>query len=367
VALVDVPGSGLAPLLAHAIDDCVVTTEHSMANGAVCVQWDLDGSITSIIDVRRGRELLPTGGPIAFRLAPDHPVEYDAWDLEQWTAARGEPLQGVQSVTLVDTGPLLARLVVVRTFGRSAMTTTTSITAGSARVDVHVDVDWHEDEQLLSLDVPLDVRAARATCDIQFGVVERPTHPSSPWDAAKFEVCAHRFVDLAEPGFGVAVLNDGRFGHGLFDGGVRVSLLRAANFPDPQADRGRHEVTVAIFPHGPGLHEVLAEAEALNLPLRVHVGGGSTEPTALPPVVSLDHPGVQLSAVKRADDGSGDLVVRFHEACGDRSDVTVRAAAPVRSATRCNALEEPLETLDVVDGIVALTIRPFELVTLRLT
>ena len=211
--------------------------------------------------------------------------------------------------------------------------------------------------------VPLDVRADAATCDIQFGHVRRPTHPSSPWDAAKFEVCAHRFVDLAEPGFGVAVLNDGRFGHRLFDGGVRVSLLRGARYPDPDADQGRHRVTVSVMPHGPGLHEVLTEAERLNVPLRWSPGALARGVQ----VVELDTPAVQLSAVKRADDGSGDLIVRLYEATGDRTPVSVRLAVPVRAAGRCNALEEPGATIDVADGFVALTLQPFELVTLRLT
>ena len=122
--------------------------------------------------------------------------------------------------------------------------------------------------------VPIDVHAREAACDIQFGHVMRPTHASTSWDAAKFEVCAHRYVDLSEPSFGVAVLNDGRYGHGVQDGGIRVSLLRAAKYPDPVQDHGRHRVTVSVMPHGPGLHEVLRQAEALNLPLRVGAGQG---------------------------------------------------------------------------------------------
>jgi alpha-mannosidase len=251
---------------------------------------------------------------------------------------------------------------------RSTMSVVYTMRAESARLDLEFDIDWHESEQLLSLMVPLDVRAGEAVCDIQFGHVRRPTHPSSPWDAAKFEVCAHRFVDLAEPQFGVAVLNDGRFGHGLFDGGIRVSLLRAARFPDPDADQGRHRVTISILPHGAGLHDVLHEAELLNMPVRFVRGSfqqGSFERWP-GPVVEIDAPGVQLSAVKRADDGSGDLIVRLYEACGDRQAVSVRSAAPVRAASRCNALEEVESGLDVADGFVAITLRPFELVTLRL-
>jgi len=257
---------------------------------------------------------------------------------------------------------------VVRPFGRSQLEMTYTLRAGSPRLDITIDVDWHEDEKLLSLMVPLDVRTDEATCDIQFGNVRRPVHPSSPWDAAKFEVCAHRFVDVSEPSFGVAVLNDGRFGHCLFDGGVRVSLLRAAKFPDPEADHGRHRVTISVLPHGPGLHEVLAEAEALNMPLRLVGPSASTSAAASrAPLVRIDHPGVDLSAVKRADDASGDLIVRLFESCGDRAAVAVRADGRVTAAARCNALEEPQSGIDVADGFVALTLNPFELVTLRLT
>ncbi len=365
--VVEVPATGVVPFASvdpSSYDDRVVTTEHSMANGQLAVHWDLDGTITSIIDVVRGRELLPAGRTIDIELAPDQPVEYDAWDLESWTAGLGAPIAGDAEVVWLERGPLRARVQVRRRFGRgSTMSTTATLAALSSRLDLEFDVDWHEQEQLLSLMVPLDVRADAATCDIQFGHVRRPTHPSSPWDAAKFEVCAHRFVDLAEPGFGVAVLNDGRFGHRLFDGGVRVSLLRGARYPDPDADQGRHRVTVSVMPHGPGLHEVLTEAERLNVPLRWSPGALARGVQ----VVELDTPAVQLSAVKRADDGSGDLIVRLYEATGDRTPVSVRLAVPVRAAGRCNALEEPGATIDVADGFVALTLQPFELVTLRLT
>ncbi|MCU1502141.1 MAG: alpha-mannosidase, partial [Ilumatobacteraceae bacterium] len=165
-----------------------------------------------------------------------------------------------------------------------------------------------------------------------------------------------------------AVLNDGRYGHGLLGEGVRVSLLRAAKYPDPTADHGRHRVTISVLPHGSGLHEVIHEAAALNLPLRLFTDGedaGEAEFEKVP--VAIDHPGVEVSAVKRADDDSGDLVVRLAEMCGDRSAVTVRTPRPVLAASRCNLLEELETSLDVADGLVTLAMRPFELITLRLT
>ncbi|MDO9175217.1 MAG: glycoside hydrolase family 38 C-terminal domain-containing protein, partial [Actinomycetota bacterium] len=261
--LVHAPAFGIAPLAAQPSSDHVAVTERSFTNSLVSVSWDLDGNITSIIDVRAARELLPVDSALRLELAPDHPVEYDAWDVEEWTRGLGAPIGGVQSVEVVDSGPLVATLRVRRKFGRSSIDQHLTVRAGSPRVDLTFHIDWQEDEQLLSLMVPLEVHAREAACDIQFGHVMRPTHASSSWDAAKFEVCAHRFVDLSEPGFGVAVLNDGRFGHSVHDGGIRVSLLRAAKYPDPVQDHGQHSVTISVLPHGPGLHEVLHHAEAL--------------------------------------------------------------------------------------------------------
>ncbi|HEY7627217.1 MAG TPA: glycoside hydrolase family 38 C-terminal domain-containing protein [Ilumatobacteraceae bacterium] len=357
------PGCGFGTFVDAGPEDRVVVTERSMTNGLLAVNWNLDGEITSIIDVERGRELLSPGRRIALELAPDHPVEYDAWDLESWTARLGEPVALTDSVKLDASGPLIADLVVCRRFGRSQVTQSYTMRAGSARLDITFDLDWHEDEKLLSLVVPLDVHAREATCEVQFGHVKRPTHASTSWDAAKFEVCAHRFVDLSEPSFGVAVMNDGRYGHNVQGGGVRVSLLRAPKYPDPDADHGRHRLTISVLPHGPGLHDVLGEAEALNLPLRVVTGQAAAMPA---PVITIDHPGVQISSVKRADDGSGDLVVRLYEACGDRAVISVRTPFTIGSASKCNLLEEPQQGIECSDGIVSVTLRPFELVTLRL-
>ena len=362
-AIAEAPGSGFGGLVAAQHDDRVVVTEHSMDNGLIAVNWNLDGEIISIIDVVRSRELLPVGRRITLELAPDHPIEYDAWDLESWTRTLGSVITSTSSVELDASHPLMAQLVVRRKFGESVLTQTYTVRAGSARLDITFDIDWKENEKLLSLMVPLDVHTREATCDVQFGHVRRPTHASNSWDAAKFEVCAHRYVDFSEPSFGVAVLNNGRYGHGVQDGGVRVSLLRAPKYPDPDADHGSHSVTISVLPHGNGLHQVLHEAEALNLPLRIVAGRAAMAPSS---VVSINHHGVQISSVKYSYDGSGDLIVRLHEACGDRTTLTLRTASPIGAAFRCNLLEEPFEGIECSDGIVALTVRPFELVTLRL-
>jgi alpha-mannosidase len=336
-----------------------------MANRHLAVRWDDNGNITSVIAVAAARELLPSGELAArLELAPDRPVRYDAWDLESWTADQATPLLQADSVEVVATGPLVGRVRVERSFGPSTARLTYTLRAGSPRLDIGIELDWQHREHLLSMAFPLDVRADTAACDIQFGHVRRPTHGSTSWDAAKFEVCAHRFVDLGEPDFGVALLNNGRYGHGLFGGRIRVSLARAARYPDPDADRGVHTVDVALFPHGPGLADVIDEAQRFNMPLRVACGGAETAP---PPVVTLHGRGVEIDAVKPADDDPADLIVRLHEAVGNRTRISLRCDRRIVGASLCNLLEEPSAGIEVGDGVCAITVRPFELVTLRLT
>ncbi len=328
-------------------------------------EWDDDGALVSVRSLEQDRELLVPGRRVELELTPDHPVEYDAWDLEGWARRRSRSLRGPATVEVLERGPLLGAVRVTRADGPSTFAVTYRLTAGSNRLDLVVDVDWRHEEHLLSMAFPVDVRAEQATCDIQFGHVRRPTHASSSWDAAKFEVCAHRFVDLSEPSFGIAVLNDGRFGHAVQGDAVRVSLLRAARYPDPQADRGRHEVTLALVPHGPGLGRVLEEAEALNRPPRVLTGGSA--PSSPAPIVAVVGGAAELVAVKGADDRSGDVVLRLHEALGDRSTVRLEFARDVRRAVRCSVLEDAGDELPADGHAVELSLRPFELVTLRVT
>jgi alpha-mannosidase len=348
------PGLALAPVRALEVSDRVDAAAERLRNALVDVSLDARGHVVSLVDVRRGRQCLPHGARAAVvELAPDFPNEFDAWDLEHWARRNAVEIDDCRAVEVLDRGPLLGAVRVTREFGSSRLAQTYVLRAGSARLDVHLAIDWHERERLLSIAFPLDVHADVARCDIQFGHVARPTHANTSWDAAKFEVCAHRWADLSEPDFGVAVLNDGRYGHAVQHGAIRVSLQRGARYPDPFADEGRHEVTISVLPHGPGLVDVVHEAEALNLPLRVVTGRAAALP---PPLVSIDAPGVLVSALKRADD-NGDLVLRAYEALGSRAACTLP-----EPRVRTDLLETPIAPDE--HGPAMLT--PFELATWRL-
>ena len=254
----------------------------------------------------------------------------------------------------------------------STATQVVSLAPGAGRVDVDTEVDWHESETFLKVAFPLDVRADRSAAEIQFGYVNRATDTNTSWEAAKFEICAHRYLHVAEPGYGVAVVNDSTYGHDVTravrpDGGttttVRLSLLRAPRFPDPETDQGTHRLRFALVP-GADLADATREGYRINLPAR-RVPGDAV----VAPLVSLDNDGVPASAVKLADDGSGDVVVRVYEALGARAHARLELGFDATAVAVTDLLERPLPdpAPELTDGGLDLTLRPFQILTLRFT
>lgn len=339
---------------------------HVIDNGLVRVTIDAKGNVSSLFDLRAGREALSGAGNV-FQLHTDIPNAWDAWDVDVFYKETSVTIDGLEKVEVVEKGGLRAVVRIVRTFGDSRIDQRIVVNADSARVDFETKVDWHECRKLLKVAFPVNVRAMNATYEIQYGQVERPTHANTSWDLARFEVCAQRWADLSEPGFGVAILNDCKYGHDIQGSTMRLSLLRAPISPDPVADRGSHEFTYAILPHAGGdLVEVRRQAAALNTPLIVR----TLQPAkgALPAsqaLFTVDRPGVAIEVVKRAEDGKG-LIVRLYEAEGGRGPATLTTTLPVKKAWITNLLEENETAVPLRDGTVRLEFQPFEIVTLRL-
>ncbi|MEZ5381983.1 MAG: glycoside hydrolase family 38 C-terminal domain-containing protein [Microthrixaceae bacterium] len=364
----------------------------TMSNGLLTLAWDDDGLVTSLVDHRvdGGREVIRPGqrGNV-LELSDDLPLEYDAWDLEAYYTNSTVQLLVADGVEVVDEGPLVVALVVRRTFGQSTFTQTLRLSAGSPRVDIDYDIEWAETDKVLKVAWPVDVHTREVASEVQFGHVVRPVHQNTSWDAARFEFCAHRWIDASERGYGVALLNDAKYGHDALDGNLRQTLLTASTYPDPAADRGRHRFTLAVLPHVGDLAEaqVVAEAWRLNNPVRalslgpgVEQGGDSGDapgPTAAPKVpVVCSNPGVTVEAAKAAEDGSGDLVIRLAEVHGARARATITLGAPADSLAVCDLLEDELPAGDDRRGgtlaelasptEVAVELHPFKVLTLRL-
>ncbi|MFE6975150.1 alpha-mannosidase [Streptomyces sp. NPDC057682] len=371
----EVPGLGAGPLDGAALPGAPVTAEASrdggsvLDNGLLRVVVDADGLISSVRDLAADREVLAPGRRAnLLQLHPDHPNHWDAWDLDRHYRRAHTDLTEAERVERVEEGPLRASVRVVRAFGASAVVQEIRLAAGSRQVDIETEVDWQESEKVLKAAFPLDVHAERSTAEIQFGHVHRATHDNTGWDAARFEICAHRWLRVAEPGYGVAVLNDSTYGHEVVraphpDGlgtTVRLTLLRAPHSPDPATDLGTHRFRYALAP-GAEVTDAVREGLALNLPLRAAVA------PLVPALVETGHPAVTVESVKLADDRSGDVVVRLYESAGGRARARLRAAFPVVEARITDLLERPLGPAPAGPDGLEPELRPFQILTVRLT
>jgi alpha-mannosidase len=283
------------------------------------VRVDPHGVIRSIADLRVDREVLPPGGAAnLLELHPDHPSRWDAWDLDEHYRHTGTRLTGADEVR-VDGDTVR----VARRFGTSTVEQRIALHLG--RIEIDTEVDWRERERVLKLAIDCDVHTDEARYETQFGYVVRPTHVNTSWDAARFEVCAHRWTLVTERGYGVALANRTTYGHDVTrhprtGGGtysrIRATLLRAPRFPDPETDHGRHSFRHAIVPDA-DVAESARAGYGLNLPLRRRTG------RAVEPLVAVTGGTAYVEAVKLAEDGSGDVVVRLYEPLGARSRVLV--------------------------------------------
>jgi len=386
--LVEVPGSGLHPLTVVEPLHPVTASAWSMGNGLVTVGLDRDGAMSRLRDERAGREVLPPGTRAGvLQLHPDLPNRWDAWDIDaHYRRTVAEP-GAAASIRLVEDSPLRATIEVTHEFGRSRAVQRISLSADSPRVEVDIEVDWQERETVLKAAFPLDVLAPHHSAEIQFGHVRRPTHTNTSWDTARFEVCAHRWVHVGEDGYGVALVNDSTYGHDITRGHtpdgqpftlVRLSLLRAPQYPDPTADLGTHRLRYAVVP-GATVADAISHGYAVNLPLRLAAPAAPLAEKAVPerarsrvggpagPFVVVDGEGVYIEAVKLAHDRSGDVIVRLYEGLGGHRPATVTPSFTFAGVLETDLLEQPLvpPTAVVSAAPLVLRLRPFQIVSLR--
>jgi alpha-mannosidase len=377
------PAPPAAPVTARPLPD----GGYLLDNGLLRAVIDGRGLVTSVTSPAGGREAIAPGAAAnLLQLHPDLPVNWDAWDIDRYYRNTVTDLTGVKDMELAAAGDAgTATVRVTRAFGSSRVRQLISLQAGARRLDFETEIDWHEREKLLKVAFPVDVRADRSAAETQFGHVFRPAHTNTSWEAARFEICAHRFLHVAETGWGAAVVNDSTYGHDVTrdvrpDGGttttIRLSLLRAPRYPDPETDQGAHTLRYAFVP-GAGIADAVREGYLINLPGRVLRGAAS----AVGPLLAVDNPAVVTESVKLADDQSGDVVVRLYESLGGRATARVTADFPVSTATLTDLLERPLPDDGTGDGgaeapggqvpvsggrQVTLSFRPFQIRTLRL-
>ncbi|KAF7428479.1 Glycoside hydrolase, 38 vacuolar alpha mannosidase [Pleurotus ostreatus] len=355
------------------------------------------GRITSLLDLKLGRELITegqTGGLVIFE---DRPNYWDAWDVEIHHLETATPL-AFSKVSVVEYGPLRGTVKAQVQYGKSSIDVTISLDATSATLKPQsrsmfvfdAVVDWHQRHEFLKFELPLNIHNDNATYETQFGFVQRPTHKNTTWDMAKFEVCGHKYADLSEFGYGVALLSESKYGFSCTGNILRISLLRAATAPDAEQDQGKHEFSWAVLPHEGHFLEsdVPMAAYLFNSPLYLRFVEHSISPLNYPksPFILEGARNVVLETIKRGEDDAYSatkgkksvttIILRLYEAFGGHANAQLRIAShiPVAKAYLTNFLEDEQSGLHLhstdhasqSDTFVKLDFRGFEIKTVKL-
>lgn len=338
-----------------------------MENDFLRIKIDKHGRLTSLYDKQERREILPGKQKAnVFQLFDDRPRGNDAWDFDfNFEDTMWEP-GSAESLEVVESGPVRAVIRVVRKTERSTITQDITMYALLPRVDFVTRVDWHEKRVLMKVAFPVDVRAQRATYEIQYGAIERATHHNTDYDRARFEVPAQKWADLSEGNYGVSLLNDCKYGYDIRENVMRLSLLRAPVDPDPTADEGEHHFVYSIYPHQWGWRNgTVQQAAQLNSPAVAVVADaheGPMEPTDSFVQSSVDN--VIVDTVKKAEDSDA-LIVRVYEAYGQRGEVVLAFGRPIKKAAECDLLEENDSPVDSGKSSIRFFVKPFEIRTFK--
>ena len=343
----------------------VACTESSLQNSLVRVRLAKDGTISSIYDKTAKREVISKAAN-QLLLWEDLPYSWDAWDVSHYYRETTPTQATLVSRRVVEETPLKCTIEQELTVGSSTITQRITLVKDSKLVTVSNNVDWKEKQKLLKVHADTTLLTRSATYEIQYGQIERPTHSNTSWDEARFEVAAQRFADLSESGFGLALVNDCKYGYSAYGNSIELSLLRSPKSPDPVADMAIHEFTYGYLVHSESLADstVLRTAHELNSPV-------ITQATSAAPKVpemswfSIDGENVNIETVKRAEDGNG-TVVRLYEAKGSSVEVVLKSATEWKTIQETDLLEKPVGRAAGAGNSHKMKFGPYEIRTVRL-
>ncbi len=311
-----------------------------------------------LYDKDNDREVL-NGLGNALEVFEDKPINYDNWDIDIFYTQKKEYAMPVGEIELIENGPVRMVLGFKFAYNVSCFAQQMIVYKDSRRIDFVTHADWHEDHRLIKAAFETGIRATKATYDIQYGHVERPTHFNTSWDWARFECVGHKWGDISEQNYGLAILNDCKYGYNAKDSTIKLSLLKSGKRPDTQADMGEHDFTYAILPHAGNPIEggVIEESVSLNLPLRAVSG---ISPFSGRELFKIEGEGIHIDAVKKAEDQEA-IILRFHECHGGTQKIRITSDFGIKSYCQANLLEEPL-CEEVPGDTIYRVVKPFEIV-----
>lgn len=333
-------------------------------NALLRARFNEKGQITSLFDKVRNREALQAGKPgNAFVAHRDIPIDFDAWDIDDNFENQSWPIDTLVSAEVLEHGPYRAAIRFTWTYEASRIVQVISLSENAAQLEFDTLVDWHEHQTLLKTGFPLAIRTDVSRAETQFGHLTRPTHANTSWDKARFETSMHRWVDLSETGFGVAALNDCKYGYDAKGSTLRLTLVKSPIFPWPEADQGEHHFRYALLVHAGDLQAVHNAATAFNQPLRLLAGGAAATPTPVP-VATLSTDQIAVETVKPSEDGTS-IILRLWETQGRAGTVTLTLPKAARIA-ETDLYEKDVSVLSENKETIDLAFKPFQILTLAL-
>uniref|UniRef100_A0A8C9ZED1 alpha-mannosidase n=1 Tax=Sander lucioperca TaxID=283035 RepID=A0A8C9ZED1_SANLU len=350
---------------------CVANGTVLMDNGMLQTVINKDGTLASLCLINANREAISDScHGNQFLMFDDVPLYWDAWDVMDYHLQTRKPvLEVVQPLRVVSSGGLRGSVsFTLRISDKSTITQEIVMDAMSPYIKFNTEVKWAESHKFLKVEFPVRVHSPNATYEIQFGHLQRPTHRNTSWDWARFEVWGHKWADLSEHNFGVALLNDCKYGYSVHKNTMTLSLLRAPKAPDVNADMGTHHFTYAIMPHTGSFQDasVIQCAYNLNFPLRSFQCTPDTEPWS---AFSISTAAVILETIKQVSHQmKRALVVRLYEAHGSSVTATLCTTLPVREAWHCDLLErhDAARPAHITSEGITLNFSPFQIVSLLL-
>ena len=342
----------------------------TLENSALKVTVDKQtGCITSLYDKKTKFETLAAGAcGNQLQTFKDLPKEYDAWNIDPGTLDHFTPIENADAVELIEKGPLRGVIRVTRTWQSSKFVQDITLDEGADQVDVVNDIDWHETHVLLKAAFPLAATSDKATYEVPYGSIERPTTRNNSWEQAQFEVPALRWADLGDGQHGFSLLNESKYGYDDKDNVLRISLLRSPTWPDPEADRGHHHFRYALYPHGGDWKQALTVRHGYEYNYKLKAMQVEAHTGSLPAehaYITVKPENVVLTAVKKAEDTDG-LIFRVYEWAGKSGDVEIHVPKGATGATLTNLMEKPEgSALKIVDDTVTAPIHPYEILTVQ--
>ena len=326
------------------------------------ISWNKTGRLDSIYDKANNRQVL-TGEANLLEIYEDKPLDWDNWDIDIFHMEKRELATTSILPILVEEGPERAVIRFEYEYNLSTITQDMVLYRSCSRIDFVTRVDWHESNRLLKAAFPVNIRSTKATYDIQFGHVERPTHWNTSWDLARFEVVGHKWADLSETGYGVSLLNDCKYGYSIKDNVMRITLLKSTKMPDPEMDMGEHGFIYSLLPHAGAVAEghTIEESIKLNLPVCAVPGVYRDNAKRL---VRINCDAVNIDAVKKAEKEDC-IILRIHECRGGHHKLEITSDFGIKAFAPCNLLEENFAE-PFSGSRISTEIKPFEIQTFKL-